>query len=102
MQEHTPHIRARAHTHTPTHTAQQVFNPSRAYEGGNWREKLTFGHPDDFIMAFAGRISPEKVSFPNPGPDPDSHTHIYTRAFLWLFVPSVWARLQHNHNPNPT
>jgi len=36
-----------------------VFNPERRFEG-NWRETLTFGHPDDFIICYAGRISPEK------------------------------------------
>lgn len=36
-----------------------VFNPERRHEG-NWREILTFGHPEDFIICYAGRISPEK------------------------------------------
>lgn len=38
---------------------QAIFNPERRFEG-NWREILTFGHPEDFIVAYAGRISPEK------------------------------------------
>ena len=36
-----------------------VFNPERRLEG-SWRETLTFGHPNEFVMAYAGRISPEK------------------------------------------
>jgi len=36
-----------------------IFHPGRKTEG-NWREVLSFGHPDDFIMITAGRVSPEK------------------------------------------
>lgn len=36
-----------------------VFNPERRFEG-DWRNTLTFGHPDEFVLAYAGRISPEK------------------------------------------
>ena len=42
-----------------------VFNPERAIDETTgkptpWREKLTFGHPDEFVLAYAGRVSPEK------------------------------------------
>jgi len=36
-----------------------VFHPGRA-SSGDWRHKLSFGHPDDFILITAGRVSPEK------------------------------------------
>uniref|UniRef100_A0A7S2RLM0 Glycosyltransferase subfamily 4-like N-terminal domain-containing protein n=1 Tax=Rhizochromulina marina TaxID=1034831 RepID=A0A7S2RLM0_9STRA len=36
-----------------------VFRPERRFEG-HWRERLTFGHPEGFIICYAGRISPEK------------------------------------------
>jgi glycosyltransferase involved in cell wall biosynthesis len=36
-----------------------IFHPGRKTEG-NWRETLSFGHPEDFIMITAGRVSPEK------------------------------------------
>jgi len=36
-----------------------VFHPGRRHEG-NWRENLTFGHPHDFLLVTAGRVSPEK------------------------------------------
>ena len=41
-----------------------VFHPGRRGEGqealGGWREVLSFGNPNDFILITAGRVSPEK------------------------------------------
>jgi len=36
-----------------------VFHPGRAGEG-DWRNTLSFGHPEEFILITAGRVSPEK------------------------------------------
>jgi len=35
-----------------------VFNPE--VSKGDWRNTLSFGHPEDFIIITAGRVSPEK------------------------------------------
>jgi glycosyltransferase involved in cell wall biosynthesis len=38
-----------------------VFHPgAKDEEGEDWRSVLSFGHPDEFILITAGRVSPEK------------------------------------------